>query len=153
MHSVLRIEKKFSANALSYGFPRLDIDGVKPYDCVRLKYACECMARNVSLRKRDYNGRGIYVDTERRRWLIIKISVPLILRYALFSMSSAHRRNICKPEFRRNYLSGSRFSQPKDVYLYVFMRESSSMTLRSVFNEKNLPFSISLISFCSYSAM
>ena len=28
MHSVLRIEKKFSAIALSYGFPLLDIDGV-----------------------------------------------------------------------------------------------------------------------------
>ena len=28
MHSVLRIEKKFSAKALSYGLPRLDIDGV-----------------------------------------------------------------------------------------------------------------------------
>lgn len=31
MHSVFRIEKKFSANALSYGFPLLDIDGKKPY--------------------------------------------------------------------------------------------------------------------------
>ena len=28
IHSVLRIEKKFSAKALSYGLPRLDIDGV-----------------------------------------------------------------------------------------------------------------------------
>ena len=26
-----RIEKKFSAKALSYGFPRLDIDGVKGF--------------------------------------------------------------------------------------------------------------------------
>ena len=41
MHSVLRIEKKFSAKALSYGLLRLDIDGVMPYDCVRLKYACD----------------------------------------------------------------------------------------------------------------
>ena len=41
MHSVFRIEKKFSAKALSYGFPRLDMDGVMPYDCVRRKYACE----------------------------------------------------------------------------------------------------------------
>ena len=32
MHSVLRIEKKFSAKALSYGFPRLDIDGVIDID-------------------------------------------------------------------------------------------------------------------------
>ena len=39
IHSVLSIEKKFSAKALSYGLPRLDIDGVMPYDCVRLKYA------------------------------------------------------------------------------------------------------------------
>ncbi len=29
------------AKALSYGLPRLDIDGVMPYDCVRLKYACD----------------------------------------------------------------------------------------------------------------
>ena len=36
---VLRIEKKFSAKALSYGFPRLDMDGVMWYDCVSLKYA------------------------------------------------------------------------------------------------------------------
>lgn len=28
IHSVLRIEKKFSAGALSYGFLRLDMDGV-----------------------------------------------------------------------------------------------------------------------------
>ena len=28
---VLRMEKKFSAIALSYGFPRLDIEGVMPY--------------------------------------------------------------------------------------------------------------------------
>ena len=41
MHSVLRMEKKFSAKALSYGFPRLDIEGVMPYDGVSLKYACE----------------------------------------------------------------------------------------------------------------
>ena len=41
IHSVLRIEKKFSAKALSYGLPRLDMDGVMPYDCVRLKYACD----------------------------------------------------------------------------------------------------------------
>lgn len=34
IHSVLRIEKKFLAKALSYGLPRLDIDGVMPYDCV-----------------------------------------------------------------------------------------------------------------------
>jgi len=34
MHSVFRIEKKFSTNALSYGFPRLDIDGAMPYDLV-----------------------------------------------------------------------------------------------------------------------
>ena len=39
IHSVLRIEKKFSAKALSYGLPRLDIDGVMLYDCIRLKYA------------------------------------------------------------------------------------------------------------------
>ena len=30
--------KEFSAKALSYGLPRLDIDGVIPYDVVRLKY-------------------------------------------------------------------------------------------------------------------
>ena len=39
MHSVLRMEKKFSAKALSYGFPLLDIDGVMPYLWVSLKYA------------------------------------------------------------------------------------------------------------------
>ena len=39
MHSVLRIEKKFSANALSYGLPRLDIDGVMPYDLVSKWYS------------------------------------------------------------------------------------------------------------------
>ena len=37
MHSDLRIEKKFSAIALSYGFARLDIDGVMPYCVVRAK--------------------------------------------------------------------------------------------------------------------
>lgn len=37
IHSVLRIEKKFSAKVLSYGLPRLDIDGVMPYDCVVIK--------------------------------------------------------------------------------------------------------------------
>ena len=36
-----REEKKFSAIALSYGFPRLDIEGVMPYCLVSLKYACE----------------------------------------------------------------------------------------------------------------
>lgn len=41
IHSVLSMEKKFSAKALSYGFPRPDMDGVMPYDCVRLKYACD----------------------------------------------------------------------------------------------------------------
>ena len=41
MHSVFRIEKKFSAKALLYGLPRLDIDGVIPYSLVRLKYAYE----------------------------------------------------------------------------------------------------------------
>ena len=41
MHSVLRMEKKFSAKALSYGLLRLDIEGVMPYDCVSLKYACD----------------------------------------------------------------------------------------------------------------
>ena len=35
------IEKQFSAKALSYGLPRLDIDGVMLYDCVRRKYACD----------------------------------------------------------------------------------------------------------------
>ena len=33
MHSVFRIEKKFSAKALSYGLPRLDMDGIIPYCC------------------------------------------------------------------------------------------------------------------------
>ena len=32
----MRIEKKFSAKALSYGFPRLDIDGVIDIDFVRV---------------------------------------------------------------------------------------------------------------------
>ena len=41
IHSILRIEKKFSANALSYGLPCLDVDGVMPYDLVRLKCAWE----------------------------------------------------------------------------------------------------------------
>ena len=41
MHSVLRMEKKFSAIALSYRFPRLDIEGVMPHDFVRWKYACD----------------------------------------------------------------------------------------------------------------
>ena len=36
IHSVLSMEKKFSAKALSYGLPRLDMDGVMPYDCIRL---------------------------------------------------------------------------------------------------------------------
>ena len=40
-HLVLRMEKKFSVQALSYGLPRLDMDGVMPYDRVRLKYACD----------------------------------------------------------------------------------------------------------------
>ena len=40
IHSVLRIEKKFSAKALSYGLPRLDIDGVMPYDCVIIRKLC-----------------------------------------------------------------------------------------------------------------
>lgn len=31
MVSLLKIEKKFSAMALSYGFPFLDMDGVMPY--------------------------------------------------------------------------------------------------------------------------
>ena len=31
MHSVLRMKKKFSAMALSCGFPRLDMEGVMPY--------------------------------------------------------------------------------------------------------------------------
>ena len=30
-HGVFRVEKKFSATALSYGFPRLDMEGVMPY--------------------------------------------------------------------------------------------------------------------------
>lgn len=30
IHSDFKIEKKFSAKELSYGFPRLDIDGVMP---------------------------------------------------------------------------------------------------------------------------
>ena len=37
MHSVLRMEKMFSAMALSYGFARLDMDGVMPYCVVRAK--------------------------------------------------------------------------------------------------------------------
>ena len=37
MPSDLRMEKKFSAIALSYGFARLDIDGVMPYCVVRAK--------------------------------------------------------------------------------------------------------------------
>ena len=37
MHSDLRMEKKFSAIALSYGFARLYIDGVMPYCVVRAK--------------------------------------------------------------------------------------------------------------------
>lgn len=41
MHSDLRIEKKFSAKALSYGLPRLDIDCLMLYDVVSLKYAWE----------------------------------------------------------------------------------------------------------------
>lgn len=36
MHSVLRMEEKFSTIALSYGLLRLDIDGVMWYDFVRL---------------------------------------------------------------------------------------------------------------------
>ena len=37
IYSVLSMEKKFSAKALSYGLPRLDIDGIMPYDCVVIK--------------------------------------------------------------------------------------------------------------------
>jgi hypothetical protein len=40
MHSDLRMEKKFSAMALSYGFARLDMDGVMPY----------CLGHNIALR-------------------------------------------------------------------------------------------------------
>ena len=49
IHSVLRIEKKFSAKALSYGLPRLDMDGVMSYDCVRRKYACDVYWKPWSL--------------------------------------------------------------------------------------------------------
>lgn len=38
---VLKIEKKFSAKALSYAFPFINIDGVMLYDLVSLKYSCE----------------------------------------------------------------------------------------------------------------
>lgn len=32
IHSIFRIDKKFSDKALSYGFPRFDIDSVMLYD-------------------------------------------------------------------------------------------------------------------------
>ena len=41
IHSDFSMLKKFSAIALSYGFARLDIDGIMPYDFVRLKYSWE----------------------------------------------------------------------------------------------------------------
>ena len=39
--SVLNIPKKFSITALSYGFPRLDMDGVMLYLLVSFKYPVE----------------------------------------------------------------------------------------------------------------
>ena len=47
IYSVLSIEKKFSAKALSYGLSRLDIDGVMPYDCVRLKVCLRCVLKSL----------------------------------------------------------------------------------------------------------
>jgi len=41
MHSVFRIEKKFSAGELSSGLPALDIEGKMLYSLVRVLYAVE----------------------------------------------------------------------------------------------------------------
>lgn len=43
------IEKKFSAKALSYGLPRLDIDGVMLYDLVRLSGIRTMLRKNARL--------------------------------------------------------------------------------------------------------
>ena len=48
MHSVLRMEKKFSTMALSKRFPRLDMDGVMPYSLVRLRYLLIPYSRLIS---------------------------------------------------------------------------------------------------------
>jgi len=54
MHSVLRIEKKFFAMALSYGLSFLDMEGVMLYASVRLKYACEVYCNSWSLWRWSY---------------------------------------------------------------------------------------------------
>lgn len=39
MHSVLKIEKNFSAKALLFGFPRFYIESEMPYYCIKLTHA------------------------------------------------------------------------------------------------------------------